>query len=603
MTKLRSWSGWLADREIWPLAVGVALATFTTRWAPWGLGLIGVLWLVRWMGRGHLTVRTVLDWPVCLLLLMIPVTFYATTDSQATFAGISRLVAGLALAYGLANWARSGAHVALLSLGFTVVGLVLALVAPVSVGWFSSVKTLLIPARVYEIMPTLVSDTIHPNMLAGALVLLLPFPLAAIFLTAGDALPAAAGVVPRAAARLLDAHWFRRLCYGAAALLMLGVLVLTKSRGGWLAGATVLFVVLVRRWRVLLGLVPLALLGVGLLGWRGELPALLDSISSSGVISGWAGRLEVWSRAIYMIQDFPFTGIGAGTFKPVANTLYPFFLAGPDADIPHAHNLLLQVAVDLGLPGLVAFVAIQLLAVWCALDSTRFYSRVGDDGMAAVAWAGLASLAGMQVHGLVDAATWSIGRGAFVPWAVIGVLVALARRPAPSVAPASERPLPLSGWTRARPILASLAMLLLAGVILGGVALVLREAGMAPVERATIRLPLHPDAQNVQIGSEAPLEGSGWVGQLEVATFSTTHPITGVVTFYVNALAEGGWEMEMQSGDGASWGGIYTHDGGLAVCLLNAFGIEDEVWVSVICGDKSEPVDLPPLPTSVRSEE
>ena len=48
-----------------------------------------------------------------------------------------------------------------------------------------------------------------------------------------------------------------------------------------------------------------------------------------------------------MIQDFPFSGIGAGTFESVANVLYPFFLAGPDAKIPHAHNLLLQVAVIL----------------------------------------------------------------------------------------------------------------------------------------------------------------------------------------------------------------------------------------------------------------
>lgn len=52
-TRLRSWATWCADREVWPLAVGVAIATFTTRWAPWGLGLIAALWLVRWLGRGR----------------------------------------------------------------------------------------------------------------------------------------------------------------------------------------------------------------------------------------------------------------------------------------------------------------------------------------------------------------------------------------------------------------------------------------------------------------------------------------------------------------------------------------------------------------------
>ena len=63
------------------------------------------------------------------------------------------------------------------------------------------------------------------------------------------------------------------------------------------------------------------------------------------------GRIEVWSRAISMIQDFLFTGIGRGSFGPLADTLYPFFLAAPGTG-PHAHNLFLQVAVDLGILGL-----------------------------------------------------------------------------------------------------------------------------------------------------------------------------------------------------------------------------------------------------------
>jgi hypothetical protein len=56
-------------------------------------------------------------------------------------------------------------------------------------------------------------------------------------------------------------------------------------------------------------------------------------------------------------------------------------------------------------------------------------------------------------------------------------------------------------------------------------------------------------------------------------------------------------------GDETSWGGICTREGGLSVCLLNAFdpsagsgqGIEGQTWVSIVCGDKVEPVDIPPL--------
>jgi len=36
-------------------------------------------------------------------------------------------------------------------------------------------------------------------------------------------------------------------------------------------------------------------------------------------------------------------------------------------------------------------------------------------------------LVAMCVHGMVDAATWIVGRGAFVPWAVIGAILAVQR--------------------------------------------------------------------------------------------------------------------------------------------------------------------------------
>jgi O-antigen ligase len=48
-----------------------------------------------------------------------------------------------------------------------------------------------------------------------------------------------------------------------------------------------------------------------------------------------------------------------GTFGPVADLFYPFFLV-ERGQIPHAHNIFLQVAVDLGLPGLVAWTMIVI---------------------------------------------------------------------------------------------------------------------------------------------------------------------------------------------------------------------------------------------------
>jgi putative inorganic carbon (HCO3(-)) transporter len=74
--------------------------------------------------------------------------------------------------------------------------------------------------------------------------------------------------------------------------------------------------------------------------------------------------LEVWSRAIYGIQDFPFTGMGMNAFRKVVPVPYPLFTVSPDVDIRHAHNEFLQAALDLGIPGLIAFITLYIGAFW-----------------------------------------------------------------------------------------------------------------------------------------------------------------------------------------------------------------------------------------------
>ncbi len=80
----------------------------------------------------------------------------------------------------------------------------------------------------------------------------------------------------------------------------------------------------------------------------------------SDAINSLEGRVEIWSRALYGIQDFPFTGMGMGTFRRVVPILYPLFTIAPDHDIGHAHNHLLAAGVDLGIPGLIAYLALWL---------------------------------------------------------------------------------------------------------------------------------------------------------------------------------------------------------------------------------------------------
>jgi putative inorganic carbon (HCO3(-)) transporter len=129
-------------------------------------------------------------------------------------------------------------------------------------------------------------------------------------------------------------------------------------------------------------------------------------------------RKEVWHWALVAISDFPITGCGLGTFREVVRLLYPITV--PLAyDIAHAHNIFLQTALDFGLFGLVAYLAMLQIAFslgWkVAKQQARFRPTV--IGL-------LSGLTALHVYGLTDALSLGSKTGA-VFWLLIGLLAAL----------------------------------------------------------------------------------------------------------------------------------------------------------------------------------
>jgi putative inorganic carbon (HCO3(-)) transporter len=168
-------------------------------------------------------------------------------------------------------------------------------------------------------------------------------------------------------------------------------------------------------------------------------------------LNSLAGRLEIWSRAIYGIQDFPFTGMGMNTFRKVMPVLYPLFTYLPEIDIGHAHNEFLQAALDLGIPGLIAFIALYIIAFWMLIriwqsarldvapasndqhkedplsKKNKWFSKIdsspfADANLVRIAVLGLGG--GLLAHmlwGLTDALSLG-GRPAFLLWVILGLI-------------------------------------------------------------------------------------------------------------------------------------------------------------------------------------
>jgi len=401
MAQIRKIAGWGAELEIWLVTAAVAASLVFVRLLPWAAVLIGVLWGIRWFARGRLSVHTPADWGIILLLGMVPVTLWATALPELTYPQVFRLWVGIGFFYAVVNWANTEARLRLLLLGVAGGALGLAVFATVSVEWAVD-KLFFIPAAVYDRFLLLVADTVHRNVMAGTLVILFPFS-GGVLLFNWRGMPA-----------------WQRLVFGVAALAVGGMIVLTQSRGAVLALGAVLLALVALRWRWGCLLIPLAVVcGFMLLQVYGA-SQVMDTVSSGVSVSGLDGRVEIWSRAIYMIQDFPFTGIGMGSFGPVADVLYPFFLF-PPGQIPHAHNLYLQLAVDLGIPGLVGWLSVWL-SVWVAGGWLFWRGRgIGSPWIMALGASLLCSQLALSLHGLVDAVTWGMVRTAPIVWALWGI--------------------------------------------------------------------------------------------------------------------------------------------------------------------------------------
>jgi putative inorganic carbon (HCO3(-)) transporter len=289
-----------------------------------------------------------------------------------------------------------------------VSGLGLVLAAPLLVVWSAHP----LPAwwsEAYVPFHHLLRPSMHTNAMAANLALLLPLGLAFLLYAWGQLGWVARGLLVASVVGM-SVLFTRCDSHGATLALWAALLLLVFLRWS-------------RAWKGFSAAVLGGLLGCAIGAAVFDLYPALQALLLDDAALSLEGRLEVWSRAIYMIQDFPFTGIGLGSFRQVADALYPLFLA-PPGTTPHAHNLFLQIAVDLGLPGLIAWLAVLGVSLFAALQVYRRGCQAHDRRLAALGAGLLCSLAVLIAHGLVDSVTWGLQIPSPLVWALFGLAMA-----------------------------------------------------------------------------------------------------------------------------------------------------------------------------------
>lgn len=205
-----------------------------------------------------------------------------------------------------------------------------------------------------------------------------------------------------------------RIALAALIPFLVAALIATQSRGAFVALGVGLVVLGLRsRRRLVMGLVVLAV-------FLAVFARIYPSIGAryASVLSPVANRsrLEIWRTAVLMIRDHPVLGVGVNNF---ANAWANYPHSDPlGVAQPFAHNVFLELGAAAGVPGLLGFLVVAVLAIRAGVRALR---SVGTGQSAAVA---LAVFVAILVHLQFDLTVYS---GNMLPlfFAVYAVLIRL----------------------------------------------------------------------------------------------------------------------------------------------------------------------------------
>ncbi len=464
---------WLMVLAIPVLLPGLLIANHWQRYLVFALFLF---WPFRRFFTSSETPNTRLSLAIKVLICWLPINILTAGTSVAAVNAVGYLLFGIAL-YGACihhPWlVQRPLH---LSKFLLVITTALLLAIPF-VQWKSSFRLFYVPFYDwFSQNPFSIGEQIHANVFAGALIVLLPIVIAL-------ALPPReqqyriqlATDHNQKEADIYHVHLYRKrqilpLIATLLSVIMVFLLILTQSRGAYLATSVAVAIIFLMRWRRLVYAIPVVALCIGVLIYQIGLDTIFSILGADNTFGGADWRTTVWHTSWRAFQDFPWTGIGIGNFKEVMGLLYPNpIVTSPSAT--HAHNLLLQIGLDLGLPGLIAWLTFYVTMIVMTVtvlyrthtpaksasrlnidwdidwDGQAFYASI-DVGVTiskrrfihdlmsaertrqhhwALATGCLAALIALQIHGLLDAVTWG-NKLAFIPWLLFAQVTILYRK-------------------------------------------------------------------------------------------------------------------------------------------------------------------------------
>lgn len=229
-------------------------------------------------------------------------------------------------------------------------------------------------------------------------------------------------LLPLAVALVLARRGAQRLIGIAVTLAAGAALVYTWSRGAWLGAMASIGLLLVLYHAVLLRLVVPAIAALPFVA--AALPsAIVSRLTSIGNLAdtSTAYRVSIWTASVNMLKDIFESGIGTGS--AAFSAVYPAYALGGAAYALHAHNLYLQIFVELGVVGIAVFV---LMLFFFFRSVFSCYRTLGDRTQATTILAMGLGVFALLVQGLTDN-VWYNYRIVLLFWLLMGIVIGMGR--------------------------------------------------------------------------------------------------------------------------------------------------------------------------------
>ncbi len=290
----------------------------------WLLLLLPFLWLIAGLAKKQPFPTTPMNLALLVISIQVLISLYATYDIAVSLQKVTGVIWGMAVFFALVKFGNKRTGILVSTLIFMVGSFGISILGLLGIEWPTN-KIILFNSlyadfpKISAFIPGL-TEGFHPNEVGGALTWIIPFWIVVLFWM----IIRVKKISKRTPSILI-------LFYILINLFLLGlssvVLLFSQSRSAYigLALGLILLLLVVLPKKIRWGYIALLIVGVGILVYfilNGQFMTFTNQLFPDSGIASMAfsmntlsGRVEIWSRAIYAIQDFAFTGMGMNTFR------------------------------------------------------------------------------------------------------------------------------------------------------------------------------------------------------------------------------------------------------------------------------------------------